>query len=303
MAISWTQRWLFAGRILVFAVLCGAPGESLRADEKVAVGSGSFEFSPDARRPQNKLKVWTCRPEGFGPNSPIVFVMHGVQRNGKTYRDAWVPHSRKDGFLLLVPEFPEDEYPGEAYQQGNLRDRQGKPAPPEEWTFWIIEKLFDHAKTLTGNKVEKYHLYGHSAGGQFVHRFVLFMPQARYARAIAANPGFYTFPTQDAEYPYGLKRTPITGPISPAVFGLDFVLMLGAEDTNRDDPNLRKTPQADAQGLTRLERGRNYFRTATLLAEKESAEFNWRLVTVPGVGHSNAMMSASAARELFAKPR
>ena len=303
MDLTRTQRWLLAGGALIFAALCWAPGGYSRADDKVAAGEGSFEFAPDARRPQHKLTVWTYRPERFGPDSPIVFVMHGTKRNGKTYRDTWAPQSREHGFLLLVPEFPEDDYPEEAYQQGNLLDRKGKPLPPEKWTFSVIEALFDHAKALTGSRVERYYLYGHSAGGQFVHRFVLFMPKARYARAIAANPGYYTFPTREAEYPYGLKGTPTAGRIDPAVFGRDFVLMLGDEDTNRDDPNLRKTPQADAQGLTRLERGKNYFRAATDLAEKAGAPFNWRLVTVPGVGHSDSKMSPPAARELFAKPR
>ena len=303
MAITWTRRWIFASGILAFATVCLAPAGQPRAKDKVAVGEGAIEFTPDARRPQHKLKVWTHRPDGFGPDSPIVFVMHGTKRDGKSYRNAWAPHSRAGGFLLLVPEFPEDEYPGEAYQLGNIRDRAGNPVPPERWTFSAVEKLFDHVKTLTGSRAEKYYLYGHSAGGQFVHRFVLFMPEARYARAIAANPGYYTFPTQDAEYPYGLKGTPITGRIKPALFRRDFVLLLGAEDTNRNDPDLRKTPQADAQGLTRFERGKNYFRSATQVAETARAKFNWRLVTVPGVGHSNAKMAPSAARELFAKPK
>jgi hypothetical protein len=288
---------------LIFAAICWVPGGSSRADDRVAAGDSTFEFAPDARRPQHNLTVWAHRPEEFGPDSPIVFVMPGVKRDGKTERDAWAPHSRKDGFLVLVPEFPEDEYPGEAYQQGNLRDRKGKPLPPEEWTFSIIERLFDQAKVLTGSRVDKYYLYGHSAGGQFVHRFVLFMPKARYARAIAANPGFYTFPTQDVEYPYGLKGAPGAGPFDTAVLGRDFVLMLGAADTNRNDPHLRKTPQADAQGLTRFERGKNYFRAATDLAKEAGAAFNWRLVTVPGVGHSEPKIAVSAARELFAKPR
>jgi pimeloyl-ACP methyl ester carboxylesterase len=303
MTITRTQRRILVSGVLVFAAVWWAPGEHAAASDEVAVGESTFEFSPDVRRPCHKLKVWTYRPEGFGPNGPVVFVMHGVKRNGKTYRDTWAPHSRKDGFLLLVPEFPEDEYPGEAYQQGNIRDRKGQSVPPEGWTFAVIERLFDHVKSLTGSRAEKYYLYGHSAGAQFVQRFVLFMPEARYARAVAANPGYYTFPTQEAEFPYGLKGTPIAGPIKPALFGRDFVLMLGAEDTDRDDPNLRKAPEADAQGLTRLERGMNYFRTATRLAEKADAKFTWRLVTVPGVGHSDQKMSASAARELFAKPR
>jgi poly(3-hydroxybutyrate) depolymerase len=272
-----------------------------KADEKIAVGLGSFPFTPDAKRPQQSLKVWTSRPETFGPNSPIVFVMHGVKRNGQTYRDTWAPYSVRDSFLLLVPEFSDDQYPSEAYSQGNIADKKGNPLDPNAWTFTIIERLFDQAKRMTGNHSEQYYLYGHSAGGQFVHRFVLFMPKARYARAIAANPGYYTIPTQAEHYPYGLRGTHVKGSIDPAVFERDFVLMLGAQDTDRNDPNLRKTPKADAQGLTRLDRGMHYFKTVQSLAQREKAKFNWKMVTVPDVGHFDPKMSESASKVLFRK--
>lgn len=300
MASVWTRRGVITGAVLAFA-LVGLAGGGPAAGDTIAVGEGAFEFAPDAGRPQHKLKVWTCRPAGFGPDSPLVLVMHGVKRDGKGYRDAWTPHSWAGGFLLVVPEFPQADYPEEAYQLGNLRDRAGKPLPAEQWTFAAIERLFDHVTGLTGSRAEKYYLYGHAAGGQFVHRFVLFMAQACYAWAIAANPGYYTFPTQDAAYLYGLTGTPGAGQLAPATFGRDFVLLLGAEDTNRDDPDLRKTPQTDAQGLTRFERGQNYFRAATAAARAAQAPFHWRQVTVPGVGHSNAKMAPAAARELFAR--
>jgi poly(3-hydroxybutyrate) depolymerase len=299
MVVRRTRLLVIVSAILVFAA--GGLALADQPEDKVQAGAGAFAFTPDVARPLHKLKVWTYRPDGFGPNNPIVFVMHGVRRNGENYRDAWIPLSRARSFLLVVPEFPKDEYPGEAYQRGNITDRAGKPVPPERWTFNVIEKLFDHVKTLTESKAEKYYLYGHSAGGQFVQRFVLFMPEARYARAIAANPGYYTFPIQNVNYPYGLKGTPVANQLDPVVFARDFVLLLGAEDTNQGDPNLRKTPEADAQGLTRFARGINYFQTATRVAETAHVKFNWRLVTVAGVGHSNTKMAPSAARELFSK--
>jgi pimeloyl-ACP methyl ester carboxylesterase len=278
------------------------PAHQPNAKDAVAVGEDSFEFAPDEKQPQRRITVWTYKPDGFGPNSPIVFVMHGVVRNGKGVRNSWIRHSRDGGFLLVVPEFPAYDYPTEAYQLGNVHDGNGRPLPREKWTFNAIEKLFDRAKVLTANQVDQYHIYGHSAGGQFVHRFVLFMPGARYARAIAANAGFYTFPTEDAAYPYGLRGTPITGQPKQAIFSRDFVLLLGETDTNRDR-YLLQTPQADAQGPTRFERGKSYFRVATEIAKKENSTFNWRLITVADVGHSSAQMASAAVRELFSQPQ
>ena len=47
-----------------------------------------------------------------------------------------------------------------------------------------------------------YALYGHSAGGQFVHRYVAFADAPRMESAVAANSGWYTMP-DDGAFPYG----------------------------------------------------------------------------------------------------
>jgi hypothetical protein len=261
---------------------------------------GKFTFTPNPQKKHQTIEVWTCQPQNLQPNSPIAIVMTGIKRNARDYRNTWAPYSQQNNFLLLVPEFPADLYPSDVYNEGNIRDRQRNPIPQSEWTFTILEQLFDYVRTISGNQSEKYYLYGHSAGGQFVHRFVLFMPEARYQRAIAANPGFYTFPTPDVAYPYGLEGTPLQTGIPSTVFERDFVLMLGGKDTNRNDLVLRKTPQADRQGLTRFERGMNYFSAVLEVAKREEVKFNWKLVKVPGVGHSDSGMARSAAEILFA---
>jgi hypothetical protein len=270
-------------------------------NSQILTGRGKFTFIPNPEKNHEAIDVWTYQPENLQSNSRVVIVIPGHTRDGKGYRDAWLPYSQQHKFLLLVPEFPADRYPGDAYNEGNILNSQGHPIPQSEWTFTIVEKLFDYAKKITGNQSQKYYLFGHSAGGQFVHRFVLFMSQARYQRAIAANPGFYTFPTSDIRYPYGLKGTSLQNGIAPKIFERDFILMLGELDTNPNDPVLRKTPQAEAQGSTRFERGNNYFQANLKVAQREQASFNWHLVLVPGAGHSDKQMAHPAAEVLFKK--
>jgi hypothetical protein len=49
------------------------------------------------------------------------------------------------------------------------------------------------------------------------------------------------------------------------------------------------------QGANRVERGENFFATATAAAAALGVKFAWELSYVPGVGHSAAKMSAAAA--------
>jgi len=53
----------------------------------------------------------------------------------------------------------------------------------------------------------QFSMFGHSAGAQFVHRYITFMPQGHLRAAVAANSGWYTLPDQTLKLPYGLKHT------------------------------------------------------------------------------------------------
>jgi hypothetical protein len=140
---------------------------------------------------------------------------------------------------------------------------------------------------------------GHSAGAQFLSRVAAFAPtEAR--RIIIANPSTHVFASLEIDAPFGLGgvyreqeaeaqlRRYLAEPIT---------ILLGAEDTGEKD--LNETPDAMAQGRTRLERGRNAYNAARREAQSRNWAFNWRLSIVPGVGHSARRMyrSREAARE------
>jgi poly(3-hydroxybutyrate) depolymerase len=271
------------------------------ATESIPVGKGSFEFVDQLGNPDKPITVWTYAPRKLRASSPIVFVMHGTRRNGREYRDQWIDHADKRGFLLVVPEFAAQDYGSEAYQRGNMFDDEGRPIDASKWTFMAIEHLFDHVKEMSGNTSQRYYLYGHSAGGQFVQRLVLFLPEARFRRAIAANPGWYTMPDMETAFPYGLQKSTANEDTLKSSFANPFVLMLGDQDVNRDDPNLRKSPEADLQGANRFERGKAYFQQAKKLSGELGANFAWKQQTVRGAAHSDKQMSKAAAAAMFAR--
>ena len=73
-----------------------------------------------------------------------------------------------------------------------------------EWSFSIIEPLFDSVKSSLSLESEKYNLFGFSAGAQFVHRFIQFKPDARFDKVVAGAAGWYTVPDNSIPFPYGI---------------------------------------------------------------------------------------------------
>jgi poly(3-hydroxybutyrate) depolymerase len=265
-------------------------------------GRGRFIFT-DWDGPA--LPVWYQLPNRVAPDTPVVVVMHGVKRDADRYRDEWAGLARKYRMIVIVPEFSQADFPGSrSYNIGFLSEADGTVRPRELWSFAAIEPLFDDVRRRFGTATKRYTLYGHSAGGQFVHRFVMFMPQARIEQAIAANSGWYTMPDLATPFPYGLEGAPISPDGMKAALGKPLTVLLGTADTDTTDPSLRVTTEANLQGPHRYARGKSFFATGRAAAARIGAPFGWRLKRVPGVGHMNGLMAESAAKIIAAcQPR
>jgi poly(3-hydroxybutyrate) depolymerase len=265
---------------------------------EIPEGAGSFQYVDEDGILEGSLTVWTYRPRGLAPAARILFALHGERRDARGNRDQLQSHAERHGFLLVVPEFDEKNFSEYAYQRGGVVDDEGNALEKRRWTFGVIERLFDAVRQSARLRTDRYYLYGHSAGAQFIHRFVLFMPEARYERAVAANAGWYTLPRFDEAFPYGLKGTSVTEGDLKRAMARDLVILLGDQDTDVSDASLRNTARAQAQGATRLERGRNFFAAARTAAGKMGAPLRWRQFEVRGAGHSNRQLSEAAVSYL-----
>ena len=243
------------------------------------------------------LKVWTYNPANSTAATPIVFIMHGTNRDGDRYRDEWVDLAEKENLIIVAPQFPRADFPGAiGYNLGYiLTEEGGTPRPKEQWAFSAIEPIFDEVRRLTNSKNKTYAMYGHSAGAQFVHRFVFFVPDARLTRAVAANAGWYTLPTFDQDYPYGLGGTGLAPTTLNAALGNKLVVLLGTADNDPNHRSLRRTAEANAQGPHRFARGHTFFKTAQARAKREGVLFSWKLQYAPDIGHKNGLMAKFAA--------
>jgi len=249
------------------------------------------------------LRVFVSRSPGMASDRPVVFVMHGMRRNADDYRAQWHELALEHDFLLVVPEFNDEDFPGsDGYALGKRFDRNGDERPRSQWSYAAIEPLFDDIRKRFSMEADRYAIYGHSAGAQFVHRFLFYVPAARVSRAVVANAGWYLMPDFALDYPYGLRHSGVSREHVERVMAMPLTVLLGESDTDTQDPGLRRAPEAMRQGTNRFARGHAWFEAARAWSEREGVLFGWRLETVPGVGHSNTLMAPAAARVLLKKP-
>ena len=272
----------------------------------ILAGADHFIFQDKNLNMGLPITVYSYLPTKYSENSPILFVMHGNSRTAEKYRNAWIDIAEKHNTLLLVPHFsrengfPEDDQ----YNMGNMFKMDSlenllSPNPESEWSYSLIDPIFDYVVEEMNNKSEGYLIYGHSAGSQFLHRLLFFKPEAKIQRAVCANAGWYTMPDFDQNFPYGLKETRLNAEALRKLFAKKITVLLGDQDTDPNHKSLRRTPQAMLQGAHRFQRGHTFYQSCEQLAETLEAEFLWDIQIVSGVDHSNSKMALSAAKVLF----
>ena len=245
------------------------------------------------------MDVYTYRPKRCDSKCPIVFVMHGVNRNASDYRDYWELIADKYQLLVVAPLFSQRDWPKAAGY--NLGDVEAQ-ADREKWAFSAIEHLFDEVRDGHNG----YAIFGHSAGGQFVQRMALFRPDNRATVMAAANPGWYTMPEWRKEkstdpFPYSLVDARVGADQVRQALAKRFVLLAGEKDSDPDAESLNKSAGAERQGASRIDRAEAYFKASTAVAADLGVKLAWELVEVPETAHDAAAMSKAAAEAMFGK--
>ncbi len=250
----------------------------------------------DPAFPDRRLVLHSACPSGFGPATPVLFVHHGVARNGQAYRDYWLEHVDSCGILAIAIEFPEESFPEYLwYNFGNLHAKDGTPNPRSDWTFGIDDRLFSALQAEDVVESQRYGVFGHSAGGQYVHRMLSFGYRDRVAVAVSANAGTYAMPDLDIPWPFGLGDVGLTPAALQAVLEFPIAIMAGTEDTRTTGKFFPKGPRSLRQGPHRHARAHTYIRMGHDAAAALGTTCRWAVIDVPGVGHSGRGMSAAAA--------
>jgi poly(3-hydroxybutyrate) depolymerase len=258
-------------------------------------GSSDVPYA-DPHFPDRPLILRIARPTKCDADTPVLFVQHGVRRNGYDYRDFWLPLVDAAGVLVIAPEFSDEHFPTPRwYNFGNLRDEEDKLRPRAQWTYAIVGRLFEALRREGVTRRSGYGLFGHSAGGQFVHRAMSLGFRDRVVTAVTANAGTYAMPDLDVPFPYGLGGVGLDEAALEALLGFPLIVMAGTADIDATSEHFPKEEPAMCQGGTRYERAHTYLARAREAASRHGVSCTWKIIDVPDVGHDGERMSAAAA--------
>lgn len=289
-----------------FIISCNPTGSSFTPNPvpaipaEMSIGSGMFIFSFN----DIDIEVFYHVPTSYDASSKVVFALHGGSRDAEGVRNNMIQKSIDYNFIVIAPKFSSSNFSlGDGYNLGNVYVDGDNPSTntlnnEDEWSFSIIEPLFDSVKSSLSIESEKYNLFGFSAGAQFVHRFIQFKPDARFNKVVAGAAGWYTVPNNSIPFPYGYQNSILISTNLNNLLSSDLHIQVGALDNNPNSAGLRHNEYADAQGLNRVTRAVHFFESGQNIADSNNNNFNWSLHIIQGAGH-NLIPNAENACDLM----
>jgi poly(3-hydroxybutyrate) depolymerase len=200
-----------------------------------------------------RLTYLVCVPEARSTEPRLVVSIHGANRDADAHARLLSAYAEMYGAVLLVPHFPAARY-GDYQRLG--RAGRGKRAD------LALHRIIAEATALIGTPADRFHLFGFSAGAQFVHRYAMAYPQ-RVASAVIANAGRFTLPDPNQRFPRGIGSTPKFPGLrfdSDAFLRVPMKVLVGALDPEDQVVTLpRREPEpGEKRGAVRAERARQW---------------------------------------------
>jgi hypothetical protein len=276
----------------------------------------------------------------------VVIYIHGARRNGLDYYEwgekAVIAANKTDETLFISPQFNSEkdleDHKHDAshlfWTNNNWRvgdesvSSKNRKMEVSFSSFSLIDSMIASAcNKKIFPKLKKITIIGHSAGGQFVSRYVGMTPMPNILKGykfnfIVMNPSSYmylddrrpvktemglTFTKPDTsgcstfnEYPRGMEKlNPYAAKIGVETIkqqflNRDIAFILGEKDVNMNDSSLDKSCGGNLQGRFRLERGQFFYEYLQLYSNKKKIH---QIETVPNVAHDgDKMVNSNAAR-------
>jgi pimeloyl-ACP methyl ester carboxylesterase len=243
------------------------------------------------------VEIFYITPEKINKDTKVIFVIHGNSRNAEDYLSAWIPHVINKNVIVAAPQFRKIDF--RYFFLLEMAESSGKVnSNKNEYINNSISLFFNYLKSKFSLSTETYRMFGHSAGAQFTHRYMLLSMDNRISNTVIANAGWYTFITDD-EFPYGIKNSPINISNEQIKWFMSKKanLLIGSDDIGFKSVNSSKG--AKLQGLTRVDRATNYFDSLIMNAESRGYALRWNYRVLDRVDHDFKKVTPYAAKILL----
>lgn len=240
----------------------------------------------------------------------ILVIAHGMLSKSdkasdvaKKYLSRWIRYADEYGLLLIAPVFDTPRFGNLGGGFGGYRNLFGKYTSADTFINKIVNRY--SIKTSSGNN--RFYLYGHSAGGQFVNRYVVTHPE-RIIRAVISAAGRYSYPTTSSKWPYGAgnlsktlkwndgtkKRVNITKPLRKyALAARKVSIVIGSKD-------IKTQPKRPAHiGNTRIEIANSWANQMNNNAKRYGVDGSVNVHVIPDIGHSSSKLTPHCVKALF----
>ena len=261
------------------------------------VGATEIKQTTYAYWDKPDVEIFYITPKKIDKDTKLLFVIHGNSRNAKDYISAWIPHIKNKNIILVAPQFDKSNFRyfallESATSSGNINNN------PDDYINKSISSFFNFFQSKFSLSTSKYMMFGHSAGAQFTHRYMLLSNDKRISMAVIANAGWYTFLNGNS-FPYGIKNSPIDISSDHIKWFMSnkTSLLIGNNDINLKSVNSSKGAQR--QGITRVDRANSYFESLVNISDDNNIPFRWSYKVVDEADHDYLKMTPVAAKILL----
>ena len=292
--------------VLVGSAACQSPYLSRLSIEPGEISTGMDEFGT----------YFTYMPNNATTELEILVLVHGTppkqeteESDARIYINEWLSFADQNEFLLIAPVFTQEDFSSREgdHALSGYRGLFGREIGADEWVLRLTRA---HQLAL-GLEAEPFHIYGHSAGGQFVARFLVTHPD-EIETAVITAAATYPQPTKEVAWPFGMGELHSTiewdadtiraVDIVPdeqtwlAATQVPLTVIVGLED--RADLPIELIPGQN--GWNRFTIARNWVQAMAAFAAERGIESRFTIWIIPGEGHSMSGLLAYSQRALLA---
>lgn len=243
---------------------------------------------------------YTYAPTIVSDKTEILALIHGTPAKEESAEDTahyyivnWLDFAKEHGYILIAPAFNQEDFSSREgdHASGGYRGLFGRNIQADAWLLRLVKAH----QIAFGIPARPFYLYGHSAGGQFVGRFLVTHPD-QVKQAVITSAATYPQPNPDIAWPFGMgelntdiewdANTINHVDIVPdkqkwlAAAQIPLTVIVGLNDT-------AELPAYPGQkGNNRFGIGQNWVLDMQKFAEENGLESRIKFEMIPGKGHS-----------------